>query len=113
MEMNYFKNYKRIEDPKYPHINEYELEDGSRFFIEPNFYTQLRYAEDYFYDDFNKILEEIINITKKNKAVIFTADFENPVVFKDDFIYQEISDVLGHLGLHFDNKTNPHSDWKD
>jgi hypothetical protein len=55
-------------------------------------------------------MEEII---KKNKKVIFTADFENPVVYKDDYIYQEIDDVLASLKLYFDNKSNPESDWKD
>lgn len=45
--------------------------------------------------------------------MIFTADFENPVVYKDDYYYREIGDVLGEINLYFDNKGNPDSDWKD
>ena len=59
------------------------------------------------------IVNKIIEIAKRNKKMIFTADFENPVVYKDDYFYRELSDVLGEVKLHFDNKGNPDSDWKD
>ena len=50
---------------------------------------------------------------KRNKKVIFTADFDNPVVYLDDYIYRELSDIMGELKISFDNKSNPDSDWKD
>ena len=43
----------------------------------------------------------------------FTADFDNPVVYLDDYIYRELSDIMGELKISFDNKSNPDSDWKD
>ena len=113
MEMIEFNKYKQIIDENYKDINLYELDDGSRFYIEPNFYTQLQYIKDHFVDHYEEIINKIIEIAKRNKRMIFTADFENPVVYKDDYYYRELSDVLGEVKLHFDNKGNPDSDWKD
>ena len=113
MEMIEFNKYKKIIDPEYKNINLDELDDGSMFYIEPNFYTQLLYIKDHFFDKYDEVIDKIIEITKRNKKMIFTADFENPVVYKDGFYYREISDILGEVKLHFDNKGNPDSDWKD
>ena len=103
MEMKEFEKYKKVVDARYPHINKYE----------PNFYTQLEYAKDHFLDKYEDILEHIENAVKRNKKVIFTADFDNPVVYLDDYIYRELSDIMGELKIGFDNKSNPDSDWKD
>lgn len=113
MEMEEFSKYKKVEDLKYPYINKYEITNEVYFFVEPNFYTQLMYAKDHFLDHFNEILDVIEKTTLRNKKVIFTADFENPVVYLDDYIYREIGDVLAELKLSFDNKGNPESEWKD
>ena len=113
MEMNEFKKYKEIKDEAYPHVNKYELDSGEVFFVEGNYYTQLIYVKDHFLEKFDNILNKMEEIVRKNKKVIFTADFENPVVYKDDYIYQEIDDVLASLKLYFDNKSHPESDWKD
>ena len=107
-----FKDFEGIIDPQYPRIKCYKNND-SIMFIEPNFYTQLVFLKDYYRDNFDKIFNKIIEIALKNKKVIFTADFENPVVYKDGFIYRDINDILAELKLSFDNKSNPDSDWKD
>lgn len=113
MEMIEFNNLKKIVDERYPHINKYELEDGSSFFVEPNFYTQLEYSREHFRNNFTMIISKMLEIVKRNKKIIFTGDYESPVVYLDDYFYREIDDVLGELQLSFDNKGNPHSDWKD
>ena len=113
MEMIEFDKYNKIIDPEYKNINLYELEDGSKFYVEPNFYTQLLYIKDHFFDKYDEVIDKIIEIVKRNKKMIFTADFENPVVYKEGFYYREIGDILGEVKLHFDNKGNPDSDWKD
>lgn len=113
MEMKEFEKFKQIVDEKYPRINKYELEDGSTFFVEPNFYMQLMYAKDHFRDNFDVIVDKMVEIVKRNQKIIFTADYEAPVCYLDDYFYREIDDVLGELQLFFDNKGNPHSDWKD
>lgn len=113
MEMKEFEKFNKISDERYPYINKYELKTGEAFFVEPNFYTQLIYAKDHFLDKFDEIILHIEQIVERNKKVIFTADYENPVVYLDDYIYRELSDVLAELKLSFDNKSNPESDWKD
>lgn len=113
MEMKEFDKYKKIFDKDYPYINKYELDDGSTFYVEPNYYTQLMYVKDHFKDKFDKILNQMELIVSRNKRIIFTGNFEAPVVNKDDYYYREIDDVMGEIGLSFDNKANPESDWKD
>lgn len=113
MEIKEFENLKKVKSEKYENVDLFELEDGSLFYVEPNFYTQLLYVKDHFLDKFPEIINKIFEIAKRNKKMILTADFENPVVYEDDFYYREIGDVLGELGLHFDNKGNPDSDRKD
>ena len=112
MEFVEFDDLNKVIDKEYKDINCYEL-DGSIFYVEPNFYTQLVYLKEHFKNEYSSIIEKIKEIAKRNNKVIFTGDFENPVVNKDDFIYREISDVLAELKLYFDNKGNPDSDWKD
>ncbi len=112
MELVEFNNLEIVVDKEYKNINCYKYED-SIFFIEPNFYTQLIYLKEHFSDKYINIINKILEIALRNKKVVFTGDFENPVVNKDDFIYREINDVLAELKLYFDNKTNPDSDWKD
>ncbi|HKL73047.1 MAG TPA: hypothetical protein VJY64_02600 [Candidatus Onthovivens sp.] len=112
MKLNEFNNLERIVDKDYKDIILYRLEDGE-FYLEPNFLTQLEYLKDQFLDDFPLIINTLLDVVKTNKKVIFTADFESPVVYKDNFIYREIDDILGKCKLSFDNKANPDSDWKD
>ena len=113
MEMKEFEKYKKVVDERYPHINKYELETGEMFFVEPNFYTQLVYFKEYYKDKYNDLINAILDTAKTNKHVIFTGDFESPVVHKEDYIYREIDDCLAKIKLTFDNKSNPESDWKD
>ena len=42
MKYDEFKDLKLIEDKANPFCSLYELEDGSRFYIEPVFYTMLK-----------------------------------------------------------------------
>lgn len=112
MEYQEFNNLEKYVDKEYEFVNAYLIEK-SIFYVEPNFYTQLIYFKEYYKDNYEKIIDTILDIAKQNKKVIFTGDFENPVVHKDDFIYREIEDVLAKIKLTFDNKCNPDSDWKD
>ena len=107
-----FKDCNEVKDEEYIYIKKYEYKDNL-FYVEPNFYTQLTYLKTHFKDKYQNIVNEILNTVERNHKVIFTADFLNPVVYKDDYIYREINDILADLHLSFDNKSNPDSDWKD
>ncbi|MCI6614382.1 MAG: hypothetical protein MR491_02320 [Mollicutes bacterium] len=112
MEYIEFSNLKQYKDKEYSYVNAYIIDDAI-FFIEPNFYTQLVYFKEYYKDKYNDLINAILDTAKTNKHVIFTGDFESPVVHKEDYIYREIDDCLAKIKLTFDNKSNPESDWKD
>ncbi len=111
MEQVEFKQFKKIGDNNSLY-EEYELDDGSRFFVEPNFYSQLKFLKDTYVDEFPKVMEELINNVKRNKKVVFTADFENPVVHEDGFVYQEIEDITDKIRL-FSGYISRGSDYGD
>ena len=50
----------------------FEYEDGSRFYIEPIFYSYLESAFIQYPDKKQVILDEMERIVRKNKLVIFT-----------------------------------------
>ncbi len=114
MEYKYFKELKKNKDELYDKYSSSYLYEDSIFYIEPNFYTQLLYLENEFKgEEFNKILDSIKNISKRNKKVIFTGNYEDPLIIKEDFIYRDINDCLNESKIIFDIKINPSSDYKD
>ena len=115
MEFKEFNNLKKNKDDIYDkYAPSYILDDGSIFYVEPNFYTQLINLKLHFDDEFNTILSSIIEITKNNKRVIFTGNYDAPLINdKEGFVYRDINDVLAFNHLSIDIKINPESDWKD
>jgi len=112
MEQEEFNDLEKYIDKDYKHINAYKIEDAI-FYIEPNFYTQLTYLKTHLKDKYQELIKDIKEVAKRNKKVIFTGDFESPVVYKSDYIYREIGDCLADIKSYFDNKCNPDSDYKD
>ncbi len=114
MEFKEFNQYKKNIDERYDkYCPSYILDDGSIFYIEPNFYTQLINLKLHFDKEFDKLISSIVEITKRNKKVIFTGNFDSPLVNKEGFIYRDINDLLAYNHLSIDIKINPESDWKD
>ncbi len=106
-----FSKFKKVSENN-SLFEEYELEDGSKFFIEPNFYSQLKFLKNTYVDEFPNVMEELIKNVKRNKKVIFTADFENPVVHEEGFVYQEIEDITNKIKL-FSGYISRGSDYGD
>jgi len=114
--MNYkeFDKLKINEDSKYKNIvPSYIVDKDSIFYMEPNFHTQLVNLKFQFLDEYDDLIDSIILITKKYKKVIFTGNYDKPLIEIDDFIYRDINDVLSYNNLILDIKNNPDSDWKD
>lgn len=107
-----FANYKLIEDKNNPFCNLYELETGERFYIEPVFMTMLRGFKEQFADRYNEILNELINIVKKNKKVIFTGNFEFPQTIAEGYIILEVTDITDRLKIFAEDKSRG-SDYGD
>ena len=107
-----FKDLKEVVDPQYPFIPHYELDDGSDFYIDPIFYTQLRGFKERHEDKYQTIIEALLNRVRRNKKVIFVGDFENNVFEKDGYIILEITDITDPLQIFVEDKSRG-SDYGD
>lgn len=111
-----FQNRKIIEDKKNPFCTLYENEDGSRFYIEPIFYTYLQNFSIHHPEKKESVLLEMDKIVRKNKKVIFSGideeTEEEPVTKAKGYIYITIFDITDKLCIFWDNKSRG-SDYGD
>jgi hypothetical protein len=109
-----FKDLKIIEDKNNPYCTLYELEDGSRFYIEPAFYTQMEGFKQHRKESYHLIPIKMLEVVRKNKKVIFTAEFECPQTDPqdDEYIYLEIFDITDPLKIYVEDKSRG-SDYGD
>lgn len=71
----------------------YQNEDGSIFYIEPQFYTYLQGYKMQRPEGYQSILDKMDEIVKKNKKVVFVGIEENPLVETEGAIYLTALDV--------------------
>jgi type IV secretory pathway VirB4 component len=101
-----------LEDKNHPLTLKYSFED-SVFYIEPMFYTQMENLKALRPEEFSKFFEGFIATIRKNKKVIFTADYELPHIQDlDDYIYREITDITDPLEIFVEDKSRG-SDYGD
>lgn len=112
--MNYeeFNHLVSKIDKDNPFTPMYILGEDDTFFVEPAFYTQLRYLKGIYPDKYRSIIEEMEKIVKSAHHVIFCHDYEYPLIKKEGYIYLEISDVLDRLGIYPEDKSRG-SDYGD
>lgn len=111
-----WKNLKVIEDLANRFSTLYEYEDGSRFYIEPIFYSYLSSCFIQYPDKKQVILDEMERVVRKNRLVIFTGmdeEYEDePITKNDAAIVLTIYDILNTLHIYVDNKSRG-SDYGD
>ena len=107
-----FAHFKKVEDPNNPFCALYFYESGESFYIEPVFYTQLMGFKDHYKDQFHLIIEKMEELVMKNKKIVFTGNFENPLTAVDDYIFLEITDVTNPLQIFVEDKSRG-SDYGD
>lgn len=107
-----WKNLKTTPDPKNPFSTLFEYEDGSSFYVEPAFYTQLMGLKARLPDDYPAVIFEMERAVRKNKKVVFTAEYECPLTHVEDYIYLEITDITNRLRVFVQDK-NRGSDYGD
>ncbi len=112
MKYEEFDGLKVIPDPENPFCTLFELEDGSRFYVEPAFYTQLMGFKELRKEDYPRIIDELYRLVRKNKHVVFTASYEYPQTVVDDYIYLEIYDITDPLNIYVEDKSRG-SDYGD
>ena len=107
-----FKHLRREVDPNNPFSALYFYESGESFYLEPAFYTQLMGFKDHFPDKYHLIINRMEELVKKNKKIVFTANFENSLTDVDNYIYLEITDVTDSLQIFAEDKSRG-SDYGD
>ncbi|MCH3977001.1 MAG: hypothetical protein LKF69_03090 [Bacilli bacterium] len=103
--MNYeeFADLKTLPNSPYPLMKGYLLEDGSKFILEPAFYTQLLRFFDRYPEHIADILKEMKATVKKNKQVIFCSDYENCPINDKSYVLRELIDITDALKLFVDD----------
>ncbi len=105
-------NLKTTPDSKNPFSAFFEYEDGSSFYVEPAFYTQLMGLKARLPDAYPAIISEMEKAVRRNKKVIFTAEFESPLTRAEGYILLEITDITNRLRVYVQDK-NRGSDYGD
>ena len=85
-----FKNLRKEKDENNPFCALYFLESG----------------------EYPLIIDKMLELVKKNKKVVFTGNFENPLTEVDNYIYLEVTDVTDALQIYAEDKSRG-SDYGD
>ena len=112
MKIEEFANLKDITDIDNPFIPHYQLDDGSDFYIEPIFYSQLLGFKERHEDKYQLIIDSLLERVRRNKKVIFIGDFETNTFEKDGYIILEITDITDPLKIFVEDKSRG-SDYGD
>ena len=107
-----FCKYKSFVDPQNPLVNAYENKAGDRFYIEPGFYMGLQGFAEKRAKDLPTIMAALDTTVKTHHHVVFAADYENPFIEKEGYVYKEISDLTDPLGIFVEDKSRG-SDYGD
>ncbi len=107
-----WSHLEKINDSKNPFSTLYKYDDGSMFYVEPVFYTQLEEFGKHHEYSVALILEEMEKIVRKNRLVVFTGEFDSPLTKNEDAIYLEIFDITDKLQIFVEDKSRG-SDYGD
>ena len=109
-----FEQYSQIEDKNNPFANVYQLDKDSIFYIEPIFYTHLKgFKERVTEEEYQKIIDRMIEVVKKNHRVVFVGTFDFPQTEVDDsYIFLEVTDITDPLQIFVEDKSRG-SDYGD
>ena len=108
-----FNNYQQVMDKNNPFCNHYILESGEDFYIEPVFYTMLKGFKERHSEDYQRIIDKMIEVVKRNKKVVFVGNFEFPQTeVGEEYIFLEITDITDPLQIFVEDKSRG-SDYGD
>ena len=107
-----FRAYQERPDPENTLVHRYADDAGNLFYVEPGFYDAVLGFKEKRAERFDDLMKAIDDCVKQNHLVIFTADFENPWITRDGFIYREIFDLTDPLHIFVEDKSRG-SDYGD
>ena len=77
------------------------------------FYIQLKgFKERHTERDYQRIIDRMIEVVKKNKKVVFVGNFDNPQTEVEGYIFLEITDITDPLQIFVEDKSRG-SDYGD
>ncbi len=106
-----FAALERIKESATTFARGYIVESG-HFYIEPWFYTQLTRLFERYPDYLTKLVEYMLELTKKHTFTIFTRDITNPVLKDTKYTLIEIDELIHHFDLLVDDNSRG-SDYGD
>lgn len=71
----------------------YQNDDGSIFYIEPQFYTYLQGYRMQRPESYQLLLDKMDEIVRRNRKVVFVGQEDNPLVDSEDAIFLTAMDV--------------------
>jgi hypothetical protein len=83
----------------------YQNDDGSIFYIEPQFYTYLQGYKMYRPDRYDDLLKAMDKIVRKNRKVVFVGNEDEPLVHASDAIFLTAMDVADSIAVLVENKS--------
>jgi len=112
MNFEEFNQFKLKNDPSYPLIPHYIINEEADFYIEPIFYSQLLGFKERHPKQYPSIITSLINRVIKNKKVVFIGDYENNELDIPGYIFLEITDITDPLQIFVEDKSRG-SDYGD
>lgn len=88
-----WKDRKALIDLKNRFATCYQNDDGSIFYIEPQFYTYLQGYRMHRPEEYQKLLDKMDEVVRKNKLVVFVGQEDNPLVDSQHAIYLTAMDI--------------------
>lgn len=85
----------------------YENDDGTIFYIEPQFYTYLQGYKMLRPELYDNIINKMDEIVRKNKFVIFQGDEDYPLIEKEGYIYLTAMDVANQAKVIIEAESTP------
>ena len=110
--MNYeeFAKYKEITDSKF--VKKYEAKNGSIFYLEPAFYTQMKGLFERYPNEKERFMSKLDELINNNKLIAFVYDFENPFLDYGKAVLREFVDVTDACKIFYEDKSRG-SDYGD
>ena len=93
--------------------NCYQNEDGSIFYVEPQFYTAYLGFKMRWPEHAEEFLKKMDEEAKKNHKVVFVGQEDNPLVEADDAVFLTALDIANLIHVIIDDKSDSNSEYKD
>ena len=107
-----FKDFQLVYEKDEPFIPHFIIDKENDFYLEPLVYTQLQGFKERHKDQYQRIIDAMIERVRRNHKVYFISDYESYFDPKEGYIYLEIQDITDPLKIFVEDKSRG-SDYGD